>query len=60
MIWLEVLYVPFAFEDTEIVHEGVDILTETLRDRKWTHEWFCQLGAKMLGAIGRRIGSFPN
>jgi hypothetical protein len=29
MIWLEVLYVPFAFEDTEIVHEGVDILTET-------------------------------
>jgi hypothetical protein len=51
---------PFAFVDTEIVHEGVDIFTEALRDCKRTYEWFCQFGAKMFGAIGCRIGSFPN
>jgi hypothetical protein len=60
VIWLEVLYMPFAFVDTEIVHEGVDIFTEALRDCKRTYEWFCQFGAKMFGAIGCRIGSFPN
>jgi hypothetical protein len=60
VIWLEVLYMPFAFVDTEIVHEGVDIFTEALRDCKRTYEWFCQFGAKMFGAIGCRIGLFPN
>lgn len=51
MIWLEILHVLFALEDTEVVHEGVGILTDSLRDLKWTYEWFCQLGAKMFGAI---------